>query len=64
MVDDILLLRSPPPTSCERMVDLMVLEAGLMNQRIDTEGGASTPCVLSVIPLLLKKNPVSNVASK
>jgi hypothetical protein len=46
------------------MMDLMVLEAGLMNQRIDTEGGASTPCVLSVITLLLKKNPVSNVASK
>jgi hypothetical protein len=53
MVDDILLLtRNPPPTSYERKVDPILLEALLMNYRVDTVGGTSTPqCAVSHHPL-------------
>jgi hypothetical protein len=49
MVDDI--MSSPSPTTCERMDDPMLLEALLMSQMLDTEGGASTTqCVVSHHP--------------
>jgi hypothetical protein len=43
MVDNIILMSSPPSPSNERMMDPMSLEARLMFQRQDTQGGTSAP---------------------
>jgi hypothetical protein len=48
---DNLLMRSPSLAPCERMEDPMLLEALLMNQRLDTEEDISTTqCVISLSP--------------
>jgi hypothetical protein len=46
MVDDFIpLMCSPPSTFSERMMDLMLIETFLIDQRHDIEGGTSTsPC--------------------
>jgi hypothetical protein len=44
MVDDIILFgHNTSSTTYERMMDPMLLEAGLMDLRRDTKGGSSTP---------------------
>jgi hypothetical protein len=43
MIDDIIpLMCSPPLTSDEKMMDLMLIEALLIGQRPETKGGTST----------------------
>jgi hypothetical protein len=51
MVDDSLLIEhSTPSTTYERMMDLMLLEAHLMNQRPDMEGDSSIPPLANLTP--------------
>jgi hypothetical protein len=55
VVDDNLLFRySTSSTSYERRLDLMLLEALLMNQRYDIEGGSSTPPSTDSTPQVIR----------
>jgi hypothetical protein len=58
LVDDNLLFgHSTTSTTYERMMDPMLLEARLMDQRRDTEGGSSTPLSTDSIPRVVNHHP-------
>jgi hypothetical protein len=44
-------------TTYERMMDLILLEARLMDQRRDTEGGSSTPLSTDSNPCVVNHHP-------